>query len=225
MLTDPTPEVLLILDCETTGIDPNAHSLCEVGAILFSVNHRAVIQQLSFLIPVEDNPAQGINGIPPDLTASTNAARYAHAVLADMAQCADAYVAHNADFDRQWIAHSLPDKPWICTCHGITWPGAPGAVSLTNLALAFGVPVWSVHRALSDCIYLAQVFERDAELEAHLAEGLLPQQLVAAVVSYDERELAKAAGFRWAPERRQWERKANLRQIAGFPFGTRAVDA
>jgi DNA polymerase-3 subunit epsilon len=225
MLTNATPEVVLILDCETTGIDPNVHHLCEVGAVLFSVNLRAVIQQISFLIPIDENPAEAINGIPPELTASTNAARHAHQVLADMADAAGAYVAHNADFDRQWIAHCLPDKPWICTCHGITWPGARAGVSLTNLALAFGVPVWAVHRALADCTYLAQIFERDAELEAHLAEGLLPQELVAAIVSYDERELAKAAGFRWVAERKQWERKCNFRQIADLPFKTRLVNA
>jgi DNA polymerase-3 subunit epsilon len=219
------PGLLLILDCETTGTDPNVHDLCEVGAILFSVHHRAVIQQLSFLAPILANPAQAINGIPPDLTVMTIAASGTGIILADMAHCADAFVAHNADFDRQWLAGGLPDKPWICTCTGIDWPGLRLRPSLRDLALHYGVPVWAAHRALTDCTYLAQVFERDPLLQEHLQEGLLPQELVAACVGFDQKELAKAAGFYWEPQARQWRRRCNEMQIAALPFEVRAVDA
>lgn len=220
----PLDKVLLI-DCETTGTDPDQHSLCEVGAILFSVEHKAVIQQLSFLLSVSENPAESINGIAPALTHSTVAGRDAQMVLMGMAAEAAACVAHNADFDRPWLSEMLPEKPWICTCSGISWPGLRPRPSLRDLALHYQVPVWAAHRALTDCIYLAQVFERDSLLRAHLEEGLLPQRLVSACVSFDEKELAKAAGFYWVPEARQWRRKCNDVQIAALPFRVRVVDA
>lgn len=220
------PKTLLLIDCETTGTDPERDSLCEVGAILFSVEYKAVIQQFSFLLPVASNPAEKINGITPGLTSSFfNNNTSQEVVLAHMAYHADAYVAHNADFDRQWVSYLLPGRPWICTCHGITWPNLRPSPSLANLALAHGVPVWAAHRALTDCIYLAQIFERDPMLEEHIEEGLLPQMLVRAHVNFAEKDLAKEAGFRWVPEQKQWQRKCNVRQVAALPFQTSPANA
>jgi DNA polymerase-3 subunit epsilon len=224
---------LLLIDCETTGVDCTSDALCEIGAILFSVSHKAVIQQLSFLLSVDSNSAESVNRISPELTQGNTSSRYAGAVLLDMIEEADALVAHNADFDRPWIDGLLQGwgkptteekgKPWICTCHGITWPDLRPGCSLASLSLAHGVPVWAAHRALTDCIYIAQIFERDELLEEHLEEGLLPRQLVAACVSFDQKDLAKEAGFRWVAERRQWQRTCNQKQIDSFPFSVKPV--
>ena len=62
------PALLLLVDTETTGLDPASDALCELGAVLFSVPHRAVISQLSFLLPVLTNDAIAINGIEPQLS-------------------------------------------------------------------------------------------------------------------------------------------------------------
>jgi DNA polymerase-3 subunit epsilon len=143
-----------------------------------------------------------------------------------MADCADAIVAHNAAFDRAWIDPLLPTAlPWICTCEGIRWPGLRLNPSLTDLALAYDVPVWAAHRALTDCIYLAQVFERDGNLRQHIAEGLEPRRLVIAKVSYDDREQAKTAGFRWDPAARQWSRRCSASEISALPFPVLELEA
>lgn len=229
------PEKLLLIDCETTGVKPESDQLCEVGAILFSIEHRAVIQQLSFLLPVAENPAYSVNKIKPEITqAEISPSGYAPWLLIDMINAADAFVAHNADFDRPWVtdfagtldrASLVTTKPWICTCYGISWPGLKPGASLASLALSFGVPVWAAHRALTDCTYLAHIFERDENLEQHVQEGLLPQVLYQACVSFEEKELAKEAGFRWMPERRQWLRKCNKLQVSNLPFLVREVNA
>lgn len=215
------PQVVLLLDCETTGLDPATDRLCEVGAILFSVEHRAVIQQVSFLLPIDDNPVQHINDISPELSVLVDP-RQARQLLVAMAAEADAFLAHNAEFDRQWIEPLFPpilrSLPWICTCEGIRWPGLRLNPSLVDLALAYGVPVWAAHRALTDCIYLAQVLERDPDLEAHLLQGLEPRRLVVAQVSYDDRQQAKDAGFRWDPTTKQWSRRCSQSEIDGLPF-------
>lgn len=229
----PALSNVLLIDCETAGTDPQKDKLCEIGAILFSVHHQAVIQQISFLLPVEANPAYAINKIPvqlcnPLFDRDQTMLEESRQMLTNMFLVADAFVAHNADFDRQFLEKEfdcLPRRPWICTCNGISWPGLRPRPSLRDLALHYGVPVWAAHRALTDCTYLAQVFERDTFLGVHLEEGLLLQKLVAACVSFDEKELAKAAGFYWAPEARQWRRKCNDMQIAALPFQVRVVDA
>ena len=55
-----SPRSLLILDVETTGLEPPQAELCEIGAVLFSVPQRSILQQLSFLLPVSSNDAQAM---------------------------------------------------------------------------------------------------------------------------------------------------------------------
>lgn len=219
---------LLLLDCETTGLEVGTDALCEVGAVLFSVPHRAVLQQLSFLLPVAANGAEAINGIDAALTRVPQPRPEAVALFRAMLNAAGAVVCHNAAFDQPWIERWLAaaglattkdqGKPWICTCEGISWAGLRPSPSLAALALAHGIPVWAAHRALTDCIYLAQILERDPQLEEHLAEGLQPRRLVAADLPFSRKDEAKEAGFRWLPEAKQWQRRCTAAQIEALPF-------
>ena len=190
---------LLILDTETTGLDPEVDQVLEVGAILFSVPQRAVLAQLSFLLPVEANAAEPLNGISAGATQAPQPWQPSLQLLQQFASSAQLAVAHNAAFDRQWFGHgALPDLPlpWLCTMEDIYWPAdrlLRPRPSVRDLALAYGVPVWAAHRALTDCIYLAQVFERCDQLEQLIAEGREPRHLYRAQVSYDERHLAREA--------------------------------
>ena len=218
---------LLILDTETTGLDPEVDQVLEVGAILFSVPQRAVLAQLSFLLPVEANAAEPLNGIRAGATQAPQPWQPSLQLLQQFASCAQLAVAHNAAFDRQWFGHgALPDLPlpWLCTMEDIHWPAdrlLRPRPSVRDLALAYGVPVWAAHRALTDCIYLAQVFERCEQLEQLIAEGREPRHLYRAQVSYDERHLAREAGFRWNdPVHGAWSRRLSERQLEALklPF-------
>jgi len=199
----PCPERLLIVDTETTGLTPAKGRCIEVGAVLFHVPSRAVLSQLSFLLPCSSNPAERVNGIAAAVTRLEQPRDQFLACLAAMAAAADVLVAHNAAFDRQWFGREeLPplQRPWLCSMEDIRWPAERhlrATPSVRDLALAYGVPVWAAHRALTDCIYIAQVFEREAQLEALLQQALLPRKLYRARLAYDQRHLAKEAGFRW----------------------------
>ena len=93
------------------------------------------------------------------------------------------------------------------------------------MALAYEVPVWSALRALTDCIYLAEVLKRCKDLEILLMHGLEPRRLMKAEVSYDERQLAKNAGFRWnEPVKGAWTRRISEREIRKLPFPVTNVD-
>ena len=60
---------LLIIDLETTGLDPKQGSKpIEVAAALFSVKHRDILQTVSFLLPNDKNEAEHINRIKPAIT-------------------------------------------------------------------------------------------------------------------------------------------------------------
>jgi DNA polymerase-3 subunit epsilon len=226
------PKRLLILDTETTGLSPQTGQCIEVGAVLFHGPSRAVLSQVSFLLPCASNPAQAINGIAAEVTRLRQPWQAALACFEAMVASADAIVAHNAAFDRQWFGlPPLPrlEKRWICSMEDIRWPAGRNlraTPSVRDLALAYGVPVWAAHRALTDCVYLAQVFERCECLESLLVEAMEPRRLYRAQVPYAERHRAKEAGFRWnEPVAGAWSRRLSEREAEALPFPVVPVEA
>ena len=225
------PERILILDTETTALSPEQGACIEVGAVLFHVPSRQVLQQLSFLLPCAANAAEAINGIPAAVTRLPQPLEPALACFAALVEAADAVVAHNASFDRQWFGRgplpALPG-PWICSMEDIHWPAdrrLRANPSVRDLALAHGVPVWAAHRALTDCHYLVHVFARCPDLEALLAQALEPRRLYRARLSYAERHRAREAGFRWnEPVPGAWSRRLSQREVEALPFPVVAVE-
>ena len=222
---------LLIVDTETTGLDPQLDHCLEVGVILFDVPSRQLLAQQSFLLPVETNAAEAINRIPASATNLPQPWRPALSYLRSLLDAADVLVAHNAAFDRQWFGRGhLPatDKRWLCSMEDLRWPAGRqlrSRPSVRDLALAYEIPVWAAHRALTDCIYLAEVFRRCEDLEQLLERGLEPRQLMRAQVSYDDRHLARDAGFRWnEPVKGAWARRLSEREARDLDFPVVPVD-
>jgi len=225
------PENILILDTETTGLDNENDDCLEVGSILFNVKSRSVLAQQSFLLPVEINNAEKINNIPAEITRLPQPLSEAIKYFESLVRVSDVIVAHNAEFDMKWFGlNKLPqiEKQWICSMDDITWPAErqlKARPSVRDLALAYGIPVWNAHRALTDCIYLSEVFKRCSELEKLLIRALEPKVLLRAQISYEERYLAKNAGFRWNDAiKGAWSRKMSRRDMEKLDFTVNVVD-
>ena len=223
---------LLILDTETTGLEPVSAQCIEVGAVLFHVPSRSVLSQVSFLLPAPANPAEHVNGIAAEVTRLSQPWQAGLQHFLALLAGADAVLAHNAAFDAKWFGLGpLPaiDKPWICSMDDIEWPPERHlrtSPSVRDLALAYGVPVWAAHRALTDCTYLVQVLERCANLEDLLAAATEPKLLYRANLPYAERHKAKQAGFRWnEPVRGAWSRRLSERQALALAFEVQRVEA
>jgi len=225
---------ILILDTETTGLDPaDGAVVVELAAILFDVELRDVVAQCSVLLPSGSNDAQHVNRIKPELTRS--APKVMSPMLKAfyaMAHEADYAVAHNADFDRKWFGDggSLPalELRWICTMDDVKWPKNTkrGRPSVVSLALDYEVPVWAAHRALTDCVYLAEVMKREPDLTRLLIEALEPRKVYVAMLPYEKRQQCKDAGFVWdqiVPK--AWARKLRPSEAEqlGFPVREAAV--
>ena len=121
------PASLLILDTETTGLEPECHACLEVGAILFDVASRSVLAQQSFLLPVEANAAEAINRIPAAVTRRPQPWSEGLVWFQHLVETSDVLVAHNAAFDRQWFGRgALPavDRPWLCSMDDTVGPAS-----------------------------------------------------------------------------------------------------
>lgn len=223
---------VLIVDTETTALKPEDGHCIEVGAVLFSVPLKSTICQLSFVLPCLINPAQDVNNIPPAVTTLGPDPQSGISYFMQLASQANAIVCHNVDFDRQWFGTGMlpllaPDKPWICTMSDVRWPKElriKNRPSVTTLALSYGIPVWAAHRALTDCIYIAQIFERCDNLGDMLESALEPKAIYQALVSYEDRHLAKDEGFSWnADGQKTWTKKMTESEAAKLGFATRKL--
>lgn len=222
---------LLILDTETTGLDPSTDRAVEVAVILYSVEHATVLSAFSTLIEGDGNAAEAINRIPAAALCSAGLLALPWLTVQAMAGHADAIVAHNAEFDRGFVPVELRDAlPWVCSKGDIAWPKQTRPEpSLVALALEHDLGVAYAHRAMADCDLIARLFTRSrelgADLPAMLARAMRPKADFVALVSYDDRDKAKAAGFRWEPATKQWRRRMAVEDAAALPFRVRQVEA
>lgn len=217
MITD-----VLIVDAETTGTDESA-KLIEIGMILYSCEHHTTLQEFSTLIPCADgNPAEKINRIPPGALDKIGADRWlveaAALQIEAMSEATDIVVSHNSDFDRRFFK-SLAQKTWLCSMMDFRWPFASrDGLSLVNLALEAGIGVASAHRALTDCRLIAELFNRSDNLQELFRVASRPKARFQAVVSFDRKDEARAAGFRWDPVQRIWWRSMAIADTELLPF-------
>lgn len=194
-------ENILIVDTETTGLSPDKGSkLIEVAAVLFNLEHKAILQTFSTLLPCNENPVEHINNISVGSTQAKYAFRNktqeeilseswknpgeATTILYDepitfgdifiaMNDKADACIAHNAEFDKKFLAtqpwgHHLLSNKWICTKANFTWPVPLTRFRQQDICQAMGVEYTNAHRALSDCLLLAQCFQKVDDLQMRI---------------------------------------------------------
>ena len=225
-------DIITILDTETTGFKPGADKIIELAAILYSLKQAAPIACFSSLIPYTSNDAAKANGITVELLSATPSkyTAFARNSLNAFAADSDALVAHNASFDRNFVnaAEILTvDKtlPWVCTMNHVAWPKVVGGKSLMAIAIAHGVAITAAHRALTDCDILARLLTRVHELGHSLPDlferAMTPRTLVQAMVSYQDRQMAKDANFRWDENEehpKKWLRECTAEELAALPF-------
>jgi len=224
-------EKILIIDTETTGLDENKDEVIEIGCILFHVSSRSVLSQVSFLFPVRNNEAEYVNGISAEVTNIDQPWQDGLNFFLKLVDYSDLIVAHNVEFDRKWFGKGrLPklEKNWICSLEDINWSfkkSLKNRPSVTDLALSFSIPVWNLHRALSDCFYISEVFKKCDNLEELLLKATEPRFLYKALVSYEERNLAKNAGFRWNTHvEGAWSKKLTAEEANNLDFKVKILN-
>lgn len=216
------PTVIAGIDVETTGLDPVSCEVIEVAVVIKEVGDARVIYAESTLLRDVTWPE---NIVPDELAALhgiTNArlqrfARHApYYFLSDLAGLLKDYgvsflVAHNATFDRSFLAkYTLrfeTDFFWLCTREDITHDRM-SSMRLGHLAADRGFVNPFPHAALSDVMTMLRILET-ADFDAVVERSRSPSMVIRAMVSYDERDKAKARRFMWEqvdPTGRRYEK-------------------
>jgi DNA polymerase-3 subunit epsilon len=205
---------LLIIDTETTGLDPRADRIIEVAAALYDIPHRMVLWSMASLVPGPGgNPAAHVNGIPE--TALQALDSWLHpdpfTEVARLVPACAAIVAHNADFGRRMVEASgrgarWLEKPWICSMCQLAFPRAGSSKKLTHLAADHGISTIGAHRAMADVLLLVALFQQTPDLDAQVARALKPHALYCALAPFERKEDAKTRGFSWNGGKKRWEK-------------------
>lgn len=172
--------VFRCIDFETTGIpsDDDRHAIVEIGWSDVDGGSitapRSVLSDPGRPIPWE---ASAVHHIIDEDVSGHASPEEALATAAD--PLPDYWVAHNADYERQFFdGHGMP---WLCTykiaCR--FWPDAPSH-SLQSLRYFLGLPV---NRDWAQPPYRAGA---DAYVTAHLLARILEERLEGRSVSLDE---------------------------------------
>lgn len=221
---------LLLLDTESTGLDPNVDVPIEIAVTLYDIEHNAPIASFASLLYASGNEAEEINRIPASLLTAVPSTGGVWETVRELAEMADVIVAHRAEHDILFVPEALKTiRPWACSKNDMDWPrGRPGrGDGLAYLALAHGVPVISAHRAMADVDTLTRTFQmvRAAghDVRGMVARSMRPKATFIALVPYAEKDKAKEAGFQWDGEAKTWSKKLFLDEAAKLPFKTKKV--
>ena len=210
--------LILGIDFETTGLDPNTHSITEVGQVLWDSDLHAPVKVVGHLVnpgeqAIWDPITTAINGITKE-----HCEKYgqpderALKQLLLWYQQADMACAHNGTrFDRlffnTWCARygydPGLDKIWIDTNTDIELGELEHKMSRKLVYMAADHQFLNPfpHRAVFDVMTMFKVLD-DYDLDRVIFLAKQPNVNLQALVSYDDRELAKARGYRWVEDPR-----------------------
>jgi len=232
-------KLISILDTETNGLDPKNNQIIEIAIILYDLINAAPVNSFSAIISSEPNPVEHINGIGSSLMKNMTDWKISTNVISEFINKSDIILAHNAVFDKEFFENSFlqnevygyPNhfvKPWVCSMNHIKWPKKHTSRSLMAIALAHGVPVIAAHRAMTDCDILARlltrVHENGTDLIKLMELAMRPRVLVQALVSFDDRQLAKDEFFDWKGDTKQWLKEIPIEDIDALPFKCKILD-
>lgn len=202
----------VVVDVETTGLDPMRDEVIELGMNLFEYYpdgrvHRLVDEFRRFRDPSRP--------IPPEITEITG--------ITDEMVCgqsidpgevdtfiarAGLVVAHNATFDRRFCERLWPafaGKAWACSLSQINWAAEGFDGSKLGYLLA-GLGLFHTgHRAADDSLALLEVLSHPLPRSGHTALTSLLEsarqntvRIWAKGAPYDRKDLLKARGYRWS---------------------------
>lgn len=175
----------VVLDTETTGIDPNSDKVVDIS--LVEVSRNGIKPLYNTLIhPNRDIPATASAVHHITLKHVADKPLFEAVWPTIMGHLQDAViVAHNAQFDRSMIPET--GRPWICSYRLARhlWPSAPGhSNQVMRYWLGIDVDAEAAHSAAGDTLVTAHLFYRElGYYRKHIAQSDQVEKLIEYVES------------------------------------------
>jgi DNA polymerase III subunit epsilon len=216
---------ILGLDLESTGVSIKTVGVVEVGIVEYDTALRMVTKLMGFLVNPGDilwePDIEKIHGITPAMTVEYGIPNEkALKQTLHWMQSVDYIAAHNGlTFDKimleEWASRfgfTVPALPWIDTMLDIDLP-LKSSNRLSYMAADHGFVNPFPHRAAFDVLTMLRIMESyDFELMFERAKS--PAIEVEALVSFQDKDLAKNRGYYWKGETKQWLKRMRLVQVS-----------
>ena len=215
---------VLILDTETTGLEPSRDRIMELALLLVDVETATGLP--TGRVEVYDGLEDPGMPIPPEVQAITGindemvrGHKLDEQRVAAMLGKADLVLAHNAGFDRPFAEARLAQfahLPWACSFADLDWKKeGRSSAKLTQLAQDLGW-FYDAHRAEMDCHALLAVLVSPLPVSGQtglarlLAAATQPSyRLQATAAPFEAKDLLKARAYRWDGQHKVWQTRLN----------------
>jgi DNA polymerase III subunit epsilon len=203
---------VLLLDFETTGIDTKTARPIEVAAktvtdtwntiqefedFIWESGYPAITKEVEAVtnIKAEDLIQQGKN--PGEILEQLHAfGKDSHMVVAYNAPYDLA--VYEAECSRHGMFAILSDRPWVCAMRDVPWFDKPKKLMYSALDADLVVDPRKLHRAMADVELMREMLWARGLSATKLMEYVRePALVLRAKVSFDDKQLAKDAGFSW----------------------------
>lgn len=221
-------KVGMVVDVETTGLDPNKDVIIEFAAVMFSYGPDGRIYTVSEPYQAYNDPGIPIpaeitelTGITQDMVAGQ---KLDTKEIDEMFGCSNLCIAFNAAFDRRFCERITMSagakKPWACAMDQIPWK-AEGIAGrrLEYIASAQGF-FYEAHRAVDDCLALVHLLSLPLPKSGKPALLALREQALkptfrvwAEKAPFDLKDVLKARGYQWQAEATMARPKAWFRNF------------
>jgi DNA polymerase-3 subunit epsilon len=211
----------VLLDTETTGLDPATDKMIELAMVKFEYSRAT--GEVGRVLGVYDGLDDPGIPIPPESTAlhgitdeMVRGQQLDESAIERLLDGVGIVIAHNAGFDRPFVEQRLPgiaSLAWGCSLREVPWESVGiGSAKLEYLAYRYGF-FFDAHRAEIDCQALLEVLRRpfgetrETALKVLLASAREPSLRIWATASpFETKDVLKARGYRWEADRKVWYR-------------------
>jgi DNA polymerase III subunit epsilon len=208
---DFTGKIGIILDFETTGLNPAKDEVIEVALVKFRYSDSDEITGVSDVFHSYNEPSVPTPALVTELTGITNEMVAGHrldiAALETFVADADIIIAHNAGFDRKFaerLSRIFEHKHWACTQTEIDWrKHGFGGAKLGYLLADIGY-FHDAHRAINDCHALVEILahtppttDRSIFAELICCARKVTFRVWAQGSPFDLKDTLKARGYHW----------------------------
>ena len=201
----------ILLDLETTGLDPDTDEIIEIAMLPFSYSADGRIFEVGEGLDRLRQPGQPIPDIATRITGITDSMVAGQSIdpqeVADFIAKAHLIIAHNARFDRPFAERfcaAFKKKYWACSMTDIDWEGeGVEGTKLIYLLMLQGL-FFDGHRALNDCEAALELLARPLPQSGTPAFAALLKtarassfRIWAKNAPFELKDRLKARGYRW----------------------------
>lgn len=220
-LPDSLLETGVVIDTETTGLDPVTDRIIEVGIIVFQYDPTSgqPVRHVDSYVEFEDpghllsEQTTSITGITDEMVSKK---RFDDERVSSLVANADIVIAHNAKFDRAFLERRFPvfaSLPWGCSMADVDWSREKiGSRKLEFLAFKLGF-FFDAHRALEDCEALLGILSKPLPISRQPALRQVLDNLSrvdytihATNAPFAKKDVLKDRRYQWDGERKQWKK-------------------